>query len=96
MPMSGLRLDKCVRKSFCLWIGPTRRSATIRAPGGLLRLARDLYGRAPEALVFSIGAADFDFRPTLSSKVRRAMPGMLRSVEDAVRRIGQDMERCHA
>jgi len=67
-----------------------------QSPGGLLRLARDLYGRVPEAMVFSIGAADFDFRPTLSAKVRRSLPGLLRSVEDAVRRLGQDVERCHA
>ncbi|MGD0390576.1 MAG: hydrogenase maturation protease [Tepidisphaeraceae bacterium] len=67
-----------------------------QSPGGLLRLARDLYGHAPEALVFSIGAADFDFRPTLSTEVRRALPGLLQSVADAVRRLGQDLERCHA
>jgi hydrogenase maturation protease len=78
---------------------PDRADETIghhQGPGGLLRLARDLYGRAPEAMVFSIGATDFDFRPTLSTKVRRALPGLLRSVEDAVRRLGQDMEHCHA
>jgi len=63
-----------------------------QSPGGLLRLARDLYGHAPEALVFSIGAADFDFAPTLSTQVRRALPGLLRSVAAAV----QDVEGCHA
>ena len=63
-----------------------------QSPGGLLRLARDLYGRAPQALVFSIGAADFDFGPTLSTQVRRALPGLLQSVAAAVR----DVERCHA
>ena len=74
---------------------PDRADETIghhQSPGGLLRLARDLYGRAPEALLFSIGAADFDFRPTLSTQVRRALPGLLQSVADAVR----DVERCHA
>jgi hydrogenase maturation protease len=63
-----------------------------QSPEGLLRLARDLYGRAPEALVFSIGAAGFEFRPTLSTPVRRALPGLLQSVADAV----QDVELCHA
>jgi hydrogenase maturation protease len=67
-----------------------------QSPGGLLRLARDLYGRAPEAMVFSIGATSFDFRPTLSAEVRRALPGLLESVAQAVRRLEQDVERCHA
>ena len=67
-----------------------------QSPGGLLRLARDLYGRAPAALVFSIGAANFGFRPALSTQVRRALPGLIRSVADAVGCREPAVERCHA
>ena len=42
-------------------------------PGGLLRLARDVYGRAPKALLISIGADSFELGRPLSKAVAHAV-----------------------
>jgi hydrogenase maturation protease len=42
-------------------------------PGGLLRLTRDVYGRAPKALLISIGADSFELGRPLSKAVARAV-----------------------
>ena len=55
-------------------------------PGGLLRLARALYGRAPRALLYSIGAVSFDHTMDLSPPVRRGLQDL---VHDVVRDVGR-------
>jgi len=43
------------------------------SPGSLLRLAREAYGRAPEAVLIGIGAESFEFGAPLSAAARRGM-----------------------
>ena len=43
------------------------------APGGLLRLCRELYGRAPRALLITIGGQSFEFGIGLSQPAMQAV-----------------------
>jgi|GEM_PF-559498 len=54
----------------------------------LLALAEQLYGRRPEAVLFSIGARSFS-GPALSSEVEGALPGLLEQVRELVARVAQ-------
>ena len=56
-----------------------------QSPQGLLHLAGRLYGRAPAALLFSIGGADFSYGPGLSPQVRT---GLKELVECVIAEIG--------
>lgn len=56
----------------------------VMSPRGLLGMAAALYGRAPQAQLWSIGAADLDIGEGLSSQVQQA-------VAQVVARIATDV-----
>ena len=53
-------------------------------PGGLVELARELYGRVPEVLVVSVGTASMDAGDQLSSAVEDALPDVVEAVVDLI------------
>ena len=55
-----------------------------QSPENLLKMAQYLYGFAPPALLFHIGAADFSFHEGLSPNVREAVPRMAQEIFDAI------------
>ncbi|MGD1277791.1 MAG: hydrogenase maturation protease [Tepidisphaeraceae bacterium] len=61
-------------------------AAHQQGPEGILRLARDLYGRCPRALLYGVGAASFAYEQALSPPVRAALPRVVRDVMRVVRR----------
>lgn len=65
-------------------------------PENILCLARDLYGRAPQAQLYSIGGETFAYKQTLSPRIQRALPGLVRDVVTTVLRISRELEVCHA
>lgn len=50
------------------------------SPAGLLSLARQVYGRCPQALLFTIGGEDFSHRQELSRTVQAACRRVVRQV----------------
>ncbi len=50
-------------------------------PEVLLALAERLYGRSPEAHLYSIGAASFEYGETLSEPVRAALPALIDQIQ---------------
>jgi len=55
-------------------VTPTLQSHAVAhylAPGDLLALSQTLYGRAPEAVLYSVRGHDFNFGTELSNDVRR-------------------------
>lgn len=50
------------------------------SPGILLGSAQALYGRSPEAVLFSIAGEEFGYREGLSSVVEAALPDLLNQV----------------
>ena len=56
---------------------PLERFTHHLTPEVLLGLARELYGHAPEARMWSVGAASFDFGETLSPEVEAALPALV-------------------
>ncbi|MCS7315179.1 MAG: hydrogenase maturation protease [Bryobacterales bacterium] len=57
-------------------------------PEALLGVAERLYGRRPEALLFSVGAKTFT-GPGLSSEVEQALPSLVRQVEELIERVAE-------
>ena len=57
-------------------------------PAALLSLAEQVYGRRPEAVLFSVGARSFG-GANLSSEVEQAMPALLEQVKELVARVMQ-------
>ena len=57
-------------------------------PAALLALVEQLYGRRPEAVLFSIGARSF-VGENLSSEVEQALPALLEQVKELVARVMQ-------
>lgn len=55
-----------------------------QSPEHLLEMADKLYGHAPPAILFQVGAADFGFQHGLSEPVRQAIPQVVREVIDTV------------
>jgi hydrogenase maturation protease len=51
------------------------------APGSLLALAKQLYGRCPSAVLVSMGARCFGFGKPFSSDVMRAFPALIARLE---------------
>lgn len=51
-----------------------------QSPQNLLNMAGQLYGRAPPAILFNVGAASFGYQEGLSTPVRRAIPKLVREV----------------
>ena len=59
------------------------------SPAGLLDLAGELYGSAPDVDLVSVGVESFEFGDRLSRTVEEALPGLIDAVVDLVhRRIG--------
>lgn len=56
------------------------------APEGVLELAERVYGRCPEAVLFSVGARTFTGQG-LSSEVEQALPSLISQVEELIERI---------
>lgn len=52
-------------------------------PEVLLAMAERLYGRSPEAHLYSIGAASFEYGEALSEAVRAALPALVDRVQAA-------------
>lgn len=51
-------------------------------PAGLLASAQELYGRSPEAVIFTVSAQSFAFGESLSSTVSKALRDLVRRVCD--------------
>lgn len=49
-------------------------------PTTLLGLARGLYGRAPDAVLFTVGGQSFDYTDSLSPLVEAALPELVRLI----------------
>jgi len=62
--------------------GPTTHHVS---PRGLLITADALYGRSPEGVMFSVGAASLDFGEVLSEEVAAALPQLLAHVRETLR-----------
>jgi hydrogenase maturation protease len=65
-------------------------------PQGIVHLAQQLYARAAQAWVFSVGAADFDCGTNLSPKVQKALPKLVRDIAQTVRQFATKTESSHA
>lgn len=52
-------------------------------PEVLLAMAERLYGRSPQAYLYSIGAASFEYGETLSEPVRAALPALVDQIQAA-------------
>lgn len=63
---------------------PAKSIAHHQSAHGILRLARDLYGRRPRALLFSVGGQDFSFGSRLSPAVRLALRPLSQDVVQSV------------
>ena len=50
-------------------------------PEELTGMAERLYGRCPEAYLFSVGGRSFEFGEELSSEVQAALPALVRQVQ---------------
>ena len=57
-------------------------------PGMVLALAKALYGREPEALMFSIRGYDFDFGTEISERTRRHADVAIERILEMVRKQG--------
>lgn len=55
-----------------------------QTPQGLLRMAEELYGRTPQALLYSIGGTDFSYGLTLSADVSSTLETVLQDLSDTV------------
>ena len=62
-------------------------------PGTVLAAARLWYGRAPEAVLVSIGGGDFGHGEELSPRVKSALPGLIERVHALV---AARLEETHA
>jgi hydrogenase maturation protease len=51
---------------------------------GLLALADTLYGHAPEAVLFTVTAAQFDLTESMSPELEKALPMLVKQVRDWV------------
>ncbi len=67
-----------------------------QSPKNLLSMARALYGHAPPAILFHVGAADLGFHRGLSRAVRRVIPRVVKEVADTVKLATQGPENHHA
>jgi hydrogenase maturation protease len=74
-----------------------------QSPENLLNMARELYGHAPPALLFQVGAVDFGYQEGLSEPVRRAISKLIKEVVQTVEKAAakakpdaQKRERHHA
>jgi hydrogenase maturation protease len=57
------------------------------SPSSLVQLTRELYGRAPAALLLAIGGACYEVGAGLSTPVRRAVRGAVDGVASAARTV---------
>ena len=56
-------------------------------PGALLAMSQAFYGHAPEAYLYSVGAASFDLGESLTPAVQAALPGLLEQVVGRLKTI---------
>ena len=55
-------------------------------PGTLLALCQTFYGKAPEAYLYSVGAASFDLGEALTPTVQAAIPGLIDAVIERIQK----------
>lgn len=55
------------------------------APGDVVGLCSTLYGREPQAVLFSIRGHDFDFGTTLSAKTEKAAQDVIRQIGSVIK-----------
>lgn len=67
-----------------------------QSPESLLAMACELYGHAPSAILFHVGAANFDFKEGLSEPVREAILRLVREVIEIATRAVWAEERHYA
>ena len=67
-----------------------------QSPENLLNMACELYGHAPPAILFQVGAVDFGYQQSLSKSVQHAIPKLVKEVVDTVNQATQNPERHHA
>jgi len=67
-----------------------------QSPQQLLCMALALYGHAPQAVLFHIGAARFGFEQGLSQQVKQAIPLLVQQVVDTVQQAADNLEHHHA
>lgn len=67
---------------------PPRMFSHEFTPEVVLSLARKLYGRSPEAALFSVGGASFDCGDELSEAVQSAVPDLLAQVQKIIHQRG--------
>jgi hydrogenase maturation protease len=58
------------------------------SPASLLGLAKELYGRVPEAYLLTIVGECFDTGETMSATVEKGIPALLAEVDRLLRRAG--------
>jgi hydrogenase maturation protease len=63
---------------------PERTIGHQQSPAKLLRMARDLYGQAPTAMIYSIGGSDFSYGCSLSRTVQIALRKIVREIVHSV------------
>ena len=77
MPQSPLPIARTIIKPHF----ESHAVAHYLTPGDLLGLADMLFGRAPQAILFSIRGADFNFGTTLSSATELAARDVVRQIQ---------------
>jgi len=60
-------------------------------PAGLLALAADLYGAAPEAHLFTVCGSSFEYGACFSPEVASALPSVVAEIENLLRTAGRGM-----
>jgi hydrogenase maturation protease len=67
-----------------------------QSPENLLKMAKELYGHAPPAMLFHIGASEFGYHEGLSKPVRLAVALLVKEVLDTVKTVcGQSRKEPH-
>jgi Ni,Fe-hydrogenase maturation factor len=60
------------------------------APADVLALCRTLYGKEPQAMLFSIRGHDFEFGMTVSSAVEDAVSAVVQEIQQLVLSLQKD------
>jgi hydrogenase maturation protease len=71
----------------------TRVIGHHQSPENLLKMASELYGHAPPAVLFNVGAADFRFQEGLSAQVKQAIPDLVREIVQTVEQAAVNAEQ---
>lgn len=65
-------------------------------PEKILGMAKELYGHAPEGVLYHVGGENFGYRRTLSRAVQRALPALVQEISDLVLRFSPEAGCCNA